>query len=295
MAEGLTQAAAKTAKNAVEAVPDVGTVTEAVAEASEFVAEQAQDFAEFARQLSKVKVKFAAMGVVFGTAAGAAASFAIAYRRLEKKYERFASPEEVEEIRQATREYVMPDSAVKPPLDKVGEILETEGYKKIDGDVKIHEVVASMNALPSSTVIENVNIFNGASSDQIPPWDYSEERKHRTGLVPYVIHRDEFESTEMDFEKSTLTYFEGDDVLIDESSKIIDDIDSYVGLGNLERFGHGSGDPMIVFVCNEELEQKFEIVRSAGEYAKEVHGVEQDDELRHSDMRRRRPRGYADE
>ena len=107
--------------------------------------------------------------------------------------------------------------------------------------------------------------------------------------VPYVIHKDEYFNNERDYEQITLTYFEGDDVLSDSNDTPIDDQDAMVCLGNLGKFGHGSGDPNVVYVRNVELELEIEIVHSDGLYSEEVHGIP-DDELKHSDRRKRRQR-----
>jgi len=93
----------------------------------------------------------------------------------------------------------------------------------------------------------------------------------------------------MNTRQFTLTYFEGDDVLCKDDDTVIRDQDATVGLGNLSKFGHGSGDPNIVYVRNEELKVDLEIVHSDGKYAVDVAGFKED-ELQHSSMRRRSPR-----
>ena len=57
---------------------------------------------------------------------------------------------------------------------------------------------------------------------------------------------------------------------------MIPDADDAVGEMNLHRFGHGSGDNNVVYIRNDRLENDFIVLRSQGEYAKEVLG------LRHS-------------
>jgi hypothetical protein len=126
-------------------------------------------------------------------------------------------------------------------------------------------------------------------------WDYEAQEATRTEDAPYVIHRDEYFNNETPFEQMTLTYYEGDDILADSHDTPVDDQDAMVGLGNLSRFGHGSGDPNVVYVRNHELELEIEIVHSDGNFTKEVHGHDPDDAIEHSNKRRRRRREFDDE
>jgi hypothetical protein len=79
-----------------------------------------------------------------------------------------------------------------------------------------------------------------------------------------------------------------------QKDEVIDEQDELIGLANLSRFGHGSGDPNIVYVRNEEKKLDIEIVHSDRKYAVEVHGFA-DDEIRHSSMKRRSPRRSDDD
>jgi hypothetical protein len=140
-----------------------------------------------------------------------------------------------------------------------------------------------------------VNVFNNGEDPEVEmtdAWDIEEELKNRSPEVPYVVHRNEHEEGPEgpdEYEKFTLTYFEGDDILCKEDDTVITDPDAVIGLGNLSRFGHGSGDPNIVYVRNDTLKVDLEIVHSDGKYATEVAGFKED-EIQHSSMRRRSPR-----
>jgi len=76
-----------------------------------------------------------------------------------------------------------------------------------------------------------------------------------------------------------LTYYTKDDVVCNERDEILahEERETLIGEGNLERFGHGSGDEEIVFVRNDKLEILFEICRSENSYAEEVAGFSHDD------------------
>lgn len=91
---------------------------------------------------------------------------------------------------------------------------------------------------------------------------------------PYIMHVDEFMEDDS-YEKISITYYEGDDVLVDERDMPIDDEEMTVGRDNLERFGWESKDKNIVYVRNDKMEVFFEIARSEQAYTDVVAGVPQ--------------------
>lgn len=54
-------------------------IQDVVADAAEFVSEEADRFAEFARQLSKTKVKFSLLGMIIGSTSASLIAFKVAY------------------------------------------------------------------------------------------------------------------------------------------------------------------------------------------------------------------------
>jgi hypothetical protein len=117
------------------------------------------------------------------------------------------------------------------------------------------------------------NIFDDA---QDPGWDQETEEANRDEK-PYIISAREYseahELTHVDLE-----YFAGDDILVDDKNYIIPDTEPLIGEDTLNCFGHGSNDPHLVFVQNDELETVFQIHYNPGMYERAVHGV-----IEHSD------------
>lgn len=105
---------------------------------------------------------------------------------------------------------------------------------------------------------------------------------------PYIITKEEFLTAEPEYEQKRFTYYAGDDILVmddDEYNPV--DNDTVAGDDNLYRFGYGSGDPMVVYVRNEELEMDLHITKSTGKYAVEVMALDDDEpHLQHSQPRR---------
>lgn len=120
----------------------------------------------------------------------------------------------------------------------------------------------------------------------LPGWNYDQQVAGRTADKPFIMHFEEYQQSECSHQ-ITITYFEGDDVLIDESDEVISKKDEVVGMENLAKFGFGSGDRNVVYVRNPKLDIEYEILRHQGHYAKEILGLEEE-HLEHSDMPRRR-------
>lgn len=116
------------------------------------------------------------------------------------------------------------------------------------------------------------NIFAGGE-DELDPATVEAEIAARSDRAPYIISADEFLHDESEYEKITLTYFEGDRVLVDDQEQPVPDSNRLVGDANLKRFGWMSKDRNVVYVRNSLLQLEFEILRSDGSYMKEVHGI----------------------
>lgn len=85
---------------------------------------------------------------------------------------------------------------------------------------------------------------------------------------PYIISQESMFNDETDWEKPTLSYYKGDDVLIDERGQVIDDTRRmrYVGDRHLQMFGVLSEDENIVYVRSPQISSDFEIILEPGNY-----------------------------
>ena len=126
----------------------------------------------------------------------------------------------------------------------------------------------------------------------LPKWEQEKENKDRERFQgrPYTISVDEFQENEFDFSQYTLTYYEGDQVLIDQEDVPIYNHPNVVG--DIV-FGHGSGDPNVVYVRNVRGKVEYEILRDSGFYAVEVLGNDieaqhEEADIKHSNNRRLR-------
>jgi hypothetical protein len=121
-------------------------------------------------------------------------------------------------------------------------------------------------------------------------WDWDKEQRERGDeSKPYVLHRDEFYRNEFDYTQSDLTYYEGDNIMVDERNIPVMGFEKIVGE---LLWGHGSGQDTVVFVRNRERLGEYQIFRELGSYQIEVlnNGFEQEEaerDLRHSHSPRR--------
>jgi hypothetical protein len=244
-------------------------------------------------------------GLVVGVAGGGVLGYIFAQRRLETKYQDLAQ-EEIEEMRE---HYHQKSVALEAEAGKkdLGEIVKERGYVPEEPEESAEPPMA---VTPPTAVVERAeetadeeaepepseeevdeapepvtrNVFR--DREDLPEWDEHKERARRSPMKPYVIHREERDTQEA-YDGVTYTYYEQDDVVCDERDDVIpeEDRERIFGEANLERFGHGSGDPTVVYIRNDKLEMDIEIVRSPNSYAEEVHGFVP--EIKHSDRRRR--------
>ena len=93
----------------------------------------------------------------------------------------------------------------------------------------------------------------------------SELREEESDMrKPYVISPDEFGEKD-DYTIYSLTYYEGDGVLTDETDTPIDDVEDTIGKDALNSFGEYEKDS--VFVCDDKYKIYYEILRDSASYA----------------------------
>lgn len=99
----------------------------------------------------------------------------------------------------------------------------------------------------------------------------------REAHKPYLISHEEFHNTETEWDKSSIMYYEDDDVLTDENDRPVDDIEYLIGEKHLDFFGlRSGGDKNQVFVRNPQISTDYEVTRHAGSYTETVLGIPKD-------------------
>lgn len=274
-----------------------------VADVAEDVVELVEDTADLVEgKLSWLKTTNAKLFLVgvSAFALGGVASYAIFAKRLSKKYQKIAD-EQVDEVKAHYSVLYKADGnndlealaaryQDEEPKVKVDDILRTQGYKSYNeaesnedttgpdtsanpllvSDEQTTENPPNAVAVASSEIVQNV--FESDDPDRYFNMEEELEKRRKKPDQAFVITLDEFNENEDDLEQTTLTYFEGDEVLVDERDEVIPDEDSIVGPEALLRFGHGSNDRNVVYVRNNRIKMLFEVLKSEGKYAEEVMG-----------------------
>lgn len=246
--------------------------------------------------------------VLVGTAivslgAGVAIGYKVAKKRLEPKYEALAR----DEIREAQEHYkkLSAKSEYPTPADAVAALIPEEAQEALEQyqgkprtvgrvvEITEDEHGLHVKAQRDEEVqeVQHRNIFVNGAPLNADEWDYDVELEQRNEDKPYIIHEDEFNENEPDFEDMVLTYYSADGVLTNDQDEIVDDVEGLVGSRNLKKFGHGSSDKNMLFIRNHRRGLNIEISRSMGSYSKEVLNYDEDDDP----QPRKRNRGDGDE
>lgn len=211
--------------------------------------------------------------VVAALVTGAAAGYFFAKKQLETRYEALMA-QEVETTKEFYRRLYKKDG-----FETAEEAARTLGISD-DSDEVVDEtaVVVAAAALksyqgvpPSEQVAKVVNIFRRTEQGDE---EVDEPETMDDQDVPFIISQKVFMQNDPEHTQCTVTWFELDKVLIDEREDRLDDYDNMVGANNLERFGHKSNDPNVVYVRNDSLQMDFEILLSRGKYTKDVLGLD---------------------
>lgn len=230
-------------------------------------------------------------GIAFVSfSAGSALTYIYAKRTLETKFNELLGVE-IEEAKRFYRVLYKQDE-LSTPGEAVRTLIGDEQFAEAAQALRSYspemtaEEERAEEALTKPAKPTERNIFVADPAD----WDYEYELSVRNPLKPYIITEEEYLEAEPGFDQTSLTYFEEDDVLIDDRDQPVTDHEKTCGSGNLLRFGHGSKNNNVVYVRNETLQLDMEIMRSTGSYAREVLGFidSKDDTLEHSARRPRR-------
>jgi hypothetical protein len=233
-------------------------------------------------KLSDPQVYGISFAVGFSFAAGLIVGEYITKRNLEAKHAEDVRREveltkrHLEAIRKnqekKTVEVVLDE--VENQLDEMDEILEELKYSTDDADEDVVE--------------EDPEYDDGTITSR----DYVEmdlRFEPSDDGTPYIISESQWGTGDKEnphYDRQTVIWYEGDEVLTDEDDKIIPEIDKIVGLNNLNHFGLGSGDENVVFIRNDEMRVDFEVSRDKTKYTETVLGFIQHEEKRQKSTRK---------
>lgn len=256
----------------------IGTLTEEVAANLEEVAEVTR------------KIDTRAVGYFFGgVLIGAGIGFYLGRRLMREKIRAEAFAQSEQEV-EAIRELYQARALAAQPKPSVEEVVEEKGYSTrvtidpetttIQGVEVVVPDISQRPLRPSVPVDPAKPVFRTEEmeKDKNEGWVYAFELANRSPTRPFIIHQDEFQLNESEYNQTSYIYYSGDDVLVDEDDSIILDKDENVGMDNLARFGHGTDDYNLLYIRNPRIELEMEISRVPKSYAEEVLGLENETE-----------------
>lgn len=104
-------------------------------------------------------------------------------------------------------------------------------------------------------------------------WEHEVEVRNMTA-GPYIITKEEYlEESDPTWTQMTATWYEADEMLVDDAGlEPVFNWSDRVGQ-IMFRWGHGSGDPNVVYIRNPDEQIEWEIMRHTGAASEEVHGI----------------------
>jgi Predicted metalloendopeptidase len=220
---------------------------------------------------------------------GAAFGYQYAKRELEDEYEDMLV-EEVMRLRESYKlkykkdEYETPEKAEKALADRRLQQRRDEAVETFTGK-RSGQQIPVRTARPTEDLSERDLQEIAASLAEEEGYiqgDHGEELDVEPGLFdrqkPYIISVEAFLHENMnDFDRPTYTYYSDDDVLADEDGSPIEDIDEMVGRENLDKFGHMSKDPDLLYIRNHLQQKDIELRIVRNSYANLIKGAVDDD------------------
>jgi len=253
----------------------------------EEVANNLEEVAEVTRTVNAAVVWAFMGGTWFGMAVGAIFGYRLGVRRTKAKAMQEAEAE-IDSMREQFRQrdlarqneaekvsYATKDGIVE---DMYQETVKDAGYMMGQKPLVDYTKPGERPLPPPVPVQEPKPVFQREVVDEtIDGWNYADEFAKRRAGKPYVIHEDEFTNDNLPSHAiTTYTYYQVDGVLADEDGSRLPNVAEIVG-DALNRFGHGAGDPNIVFVRNDVLQLQIEITRLPNEsYEQSVEGLQHD-------------------
>lgn len=188
---------------------------------------------------------------------GALIGSTLTYLFIKDKYEKIAE----DEIQSVKDEYSKTYEAKK----KISELKEAKS-ELADKIFASYKQTANEYNHPNEAV--RYNIFkNEREIEENAEDDTEEYSDHPTeGIAeePYTISPDLFDNDKKYFDKITLEYYEGNDMLVEEITNEPVDIDYAIGRESLRMFGEFEKD--LVYVRNERISTDYEVYHYSGSF-----------------------------
>lgn len=165
-------------------------------------------------------------------------------------------PDKLRNAFQGKTPYIQADDAKK------------QEYSKIWNTVKSYSNEANADEIPTENDnpedehdAEHMDAIDSEIADEVAEPEKKSE--------PYMITLGDFYDERREYDKITIDWYDGDDVLLDETEQPIPDPVSYVGCDMKTLFGNtvpSDGDPDCRFVRNDRYGTDYEVIRHHGSW-----------------------------
>lgn len=169
-------------------------------------------------------------------------------------------------------------SDIRKESAKMEEVIVSDEVEEPDFDGEEIEFIEEGEPGNPHTFVQN--IFSAPRS--LADWDEEYEVANRVDGEPYVIQVEEFIENANEYHQQTVTYYMGDDIMADESDT---PIYGHAELMGELKWGHGTNDPNVVYIRNDERKQEWEVLRHTGHYGVEILGLEIENEYETQDIK----------
>jgi len=187
---------------------------------------------------------------VMGLAVGVGGSF----KYFKTKYQAIAN-EEIDSVKMMVKNRTMKAEGIVGGMSKLNDTLNVEPGAVIEYN-KLARRYTTESSLLKSTLKSTVQ----------------EAAKAHDEKVPYLISSKEFIEECLNYEKITLTYYESEEVLLDEREEIIDNANNLVGNDFSNHFDENETEKDVVYIRNDYDDTDYEIVRSHLSYSQDIMG-----------------------
>ena len=208
----------------------------------------------------------AAFGI--GSVLGSAVTYVLSKKNFQEELER-----EIQDVKDNYR--ILRKEDYESPTDYLEKNRPDSIKDDILAEVEVNQIVAYAKA--SDELKEQIVNYNAFSRDEVPdkellPEDanellYQNLLATRTDDAPFLISVNEYFDEMREYQKLSITYFAGDNIVCYEDDSVMLDPEQSFGLINLSRFGVKSDSEHIVYVRNPRISVDYEIVRDDGQYA----------------------------
>lgn len=194
--------------------------------------------------------------MVISFAAGAVVGAGAAYFCLKEKFKMQAE----DEIRQMRDYYKKKMDELENDDEEEESENEHSSYSSFDSLIKDEE---------AKKAYVNYNTVNPEASMTKEEFDEMRERAMMTQAPedehdePYILTVEEFEDGKAGYDSIGLSYYEGDDTLVDEAEDMVE-VDETVGSENMEWFKASGVDAM--YIRNDRVGCDYEVIRLDGNF-----------------------------